>query len=159
MTAVVGIDPGGQSTGLVVRHRDTLVAHTTVLRNKRPMGWYLAEILDTASEYVSLAANAAVEAGDWLVAVEGINDPNPHVRLTNVRGLIDTATVLGAVLGRWPAVIVPPGGNGSGPLGAYPEALRPTRGQGRGRDALRHERSGWDVAGAALTVQRLEAAR
>jgi len=70
--------------------------------------------------------------------------------------------VLGAVLNEVPLhdaverlVVVPPGRNGSGPMAAYPAKLRPKAGKGRGRDNLRHERSAWDVAGAARMIVRI----
>ena len=147
----------------VVRHRDELICATTVTRDDRPLAPYLAEIISV----VGVLADDAATRGDDdpLVGIEDINPPSPHVRLINPRGLIDTATVIGAVLGRFSAdawvtaVLVPPGGNGSAPLAAYPTVLRPTRGQGKGHDVMRHCRSAWDVAGAAPALHRLENAR
>lgn len=94
------------------------------------------------------------------VAIEGVQKPSPfmgksgNVSFTNVNGLLGTAMVLGAVLAALPAIVVPPGGNGSDPMGVYPVELRPTRGKGAGGDKLRHERSAWDVAGTGMTLWR-----
>jgi hypothetical protein len=79
--------------------------------------------------------------------------------LTNVRGLLDTAIVVGVLLGRHPLILVPPGKHGKGLLLAYPRPLQPENGRGRGYDRMRHCRSAWDVAGAAMTMRKWEAAR
>lgn len=144
---VVGVDPGHSETGIVLRLGDELLEHSTVIRDDEPDGRYVDRVNAVVNTRSELHKNC-------LVAVEGVRAPNPHVgRVTNVTGLLGTAIVLGGVLAWWPdALVIPPGGNGSGPLAAYPEALRPTRGRGAGKDNLRHERSAWDVAGAALTL-------
>ncbi len=78
-----------------------------------------------------------------------------NVSFTNVSGLLGTAMVVGAVAGFFPNTIeVPPGGNGSGHMGAYPVELRPTRGKGAGGDNLRHMRSAWDVGATAGLLLR-----
>lgn len=149
---IIAVDPGGTESGIVLRRGDELVYHATIkesdpLEHIRRLLWGL----DQAYQHDPTA--------DF--AVEDVTQPNPHMGLTNVKGLIGTARTLGAVLA-WGAdadvILVPPGGNGSGPLTAYPPALRPTRGLGRGKDGLRHCRSAWDVAGAAETLLRLRGA-
>lgn len=146
-TVVLGVDPGGQYTGLVLRRGNQLIDHLTITRGHLTMAAHLANVTEAVRLHLAQAN---------LLAVEDLNDPSPHMGLTSVRGLIDTAQVLGAVLSHWPtAVVVPPGGHGSGPLLAYPRALHPTRGRGRGKDRLRHERSAWDVAGAGLIQHRI----
>lgn len=105
------------------------------------------------------------EYGADVVAVESVQKPSPfmgkqgNVSFSNVTGILGTAAVYGAVLAVLPAVEVPPGGNGSGALVAYPVELRPTRGSGAGKDKKRHMRSAWDVAGvgALLLRQRVSA--
>lgn len=90
-----------------------------------------------------------------LVAVEDLNEPTPHLGLTNVGGLIGAAMVLGAVVFAYPAaVIVPPGGHGAAPLATYPSRLVGPR-ELKGTGKLRHLRSAWDVSGAAPVVMRL----
>lgn len=153
MSAVLGIDPGGAATGLALRQGNRLLAHATVQREPaQTLTAYLSLVIQSITWYRNQANNVTL-------AVEGLNTPTPHMGVTSVRGLLDTASVLGAVLATWPTTtVVPPGGHGSAPLIAYPAELRPSRGQGRGRDALRHERSAYDVAGAAHTLHRIQEA-
>lgn len=154
-TIIVGVDPGGHDTGIVVRQRDCLLWSDTVRRSPdEPVVHYALRVLQSVE--AAIAEAAGEDAGRGLLAVEDVVDPNPHVRLTNPRGLIDTAIVVGVIVGRHPVVLVPPGGHGTGPLGWYPATLRPTRGQGRGKDRLRHVRSAWDVAGAAVVTLRMQ---
>lgn len=158
----VGVDPGGAFTGIVLRDRDRLLAHQVLERGRdntrRDPGESMASWLDRVVTMVHRFMYGDLERRHP-VAVEGLNDPSPHVRITAVRGLIDTAHVIGAVLTvESDAVVVPPAGHGSGPLAAYPPELRPTRGQGRGRDKLKHCRSAWDCALAAHRQQRIETA-
>lgn len=86
-------------------------------------------------------------------AVEGLNHPHPRMKLVNVRGLLDTARVIGW-LDVWLApsrtvLEVPPGRHGSGPLAAYPaELVGPRERSGSGK--MRHVRSAFDVAHAAV---------
>lgn len=168
---VIGIDPGGAHTGMVARAAAGLVAHVTtgalsparvdvvaarvtVDRGRgEGLDGYLRRVLEALLREV---VQHLPSLDDLLVAIEDVKEPNPHLRLTNSRGLLDTAAVLGAVacITFAPVVLVAPGGHGSGPLSAYPPELRPQRGDGRGKDALRHERSAWDVAGAGLAQWR-----
>lgn len=152
---MVGIDPGSRHTGVVVRQGDTLVDHLTLERLGKadmPDRVYLRQVV--------LTCVRLVEQHDATVAVEGVQKPSPfmgktgNVSFSNVTGILGTACVLGAVLALLPAVVVPPGGNGSGQMLAYPIQLRPTRGKGAGGDKLRHERSAWDIAGAGITMVR-----
>jgi len=141
---VVGVDPGGRQTGVVTRRGERLFYGATVTREV-PMPAYVAEVVDTIRRACGMAPG-----GDLLVvAVEGVNAPSPHLGLTNVAGLLDTAMVLGAVLHAYPeAVVVPPGGHGSAPLATYPSALV-GKGEVVGTGKRRHMRSAWDAAGAA----------
>ena len=91
------------------------------------------------------------------IAVEDVVAPNPHMGLTNVSALIETARLVGYLQAVYPVVLVPPGGHGKAPLQTYPAALvgpRETAGTGR----RRHLRSAWDVAGAASGAARIAAA-
>lgn len=147
MTPVLGIDPGGKWTGIVLRDGPRLANLVGGALVTREPEWPI-------DRWVRVVCEAVERVADWrpqapLVCIEGLNDPTPHLGLAAVRGLIDTAHVRGALLARWAAAVdVPPGKHGSGPLAAYPEALRPQRGKGRGQDRLRHVRAAWDVAGA-----------
>lgn len=155
MTAlvVVGVDPGGRHTGVVVRRGDELLYAETV---ERLAGSDRARWAVWCATLVIQAGADSLRPG--LVAVEDVRQPNPHVRLTNVAALLDTAAVVGAMGYAYPRVVlVPPGEHGRGPAAAYPAELIPARGLGRGHDWLRHVRSAWDVAGAAPALRRLEA--
>lgn len=153
---VVGIDPGGAATGIVTRDRDHPVDARLVLRlDDDDNRTYLSRVL----------AQLALGLHDAeLVAVEGVNPPTPQMGTTSVKGLLDTARILGAIEGwawtelAWDRlVVVPPGGHGSAPLRTYPPHLIGPR-ETKGTGVRRHLRSAWDVAGAARTQQRLNAA-
>lgn len=147
---VIGVDPGGVSTGIVVRDGRILVAHTTV------KGMLLSP------HYPGLVISAielAMELGTF-IALEDTTHPGWHhkgkPKPINLDGLRATERVVGAILGRFSGVIlVPPASHGQGPLEAYPEELRPSTGQGRGFDGYRHERSAHDVAVAAVMLVKL----
>jgi hypothetical protein len=158
VSVFIGVDPGSRHTGVVVRRGDELVEHQTFERvgpGEIPDRAYLRSVL--------VALTRLVDTHDALVVVEGVQKPSPfmgasgNVSFSNVSGILGTAVVFGAVVAVLPSVVVPPGGNGSGPLRAYPPELRPTRGKGAGKDKLRHERSAWDVAGAGAGMGRLKA--
>lgn len=170
---VVGVDPGGADTGIVIRRGDLLVWRATTHRRDQPLKAYLAAVVRDLADSIVGAREFVSDAGGWLLAVEDVVEPKPQIRITNVRGLLDTAIVLGAVLDsvlvltvacglgatideEMPSVIVRPGRHGQGPLAAYPEELRPTRGRGMGKDKLRHMRSAWDIAASGLDQWRLE---
>jgi hypothetical protein len=156
---IVGVDPGGAQTGIVVRaeglHRWMLVTRTT------PFDDYLREVTEGVLELKNhgrllLVDDDLHDFRDPVVAVEDINDPTPQMGVTSVRGLIDTAQVLGALAVRFTILRVPPGGHGSGPLTAYPQGLRGEQ-EKIGTGKLRHCRSAWDIAGTARTLIRQEA--
>jgi hypothetical protein len=147
---VVGVDPGGRATGVVARTGNDVAAAAVVTRcgdGVMPDAAYLNEVLDTVHDY-------AEGLGATVVAVEGVNEPswylNGKVSPANVGGLMATCVVLGAVMAVFPAaVVVAPNRHGAAPLGAYPPALRPATGKGKGHDRLRHARSAFDVAHGA----------
>ena len=156
---VVGIDPGGRDTGIVAVSPDGMV-RTAIVTNPGellplPAG-YLADILAAVEELTG--------GRHAVIRVEDVKRPSWHVAkdakrgaATNPTGLLATAQVLGAVRAVYRnAELVPPGGNGSKPLGAYPLALVGDRertspgwelktGQGK----KRHLRSAWDIANHA----------
>lgn len=163
---VLGIDPGGKSTGLVVRDRSALLASAVVERAGDETGTrgvqvgpaYVAEVLAVVAELVA-------EHAPTVVGVESVVRPNPHVNRRNGSSVIDVGPLLGASIvfgalaGAYPAAVwVPPGSNGSGPLAAYPSALvsaaeaRHGVFRSGGGSKLRHARSAWDVAGRAALI-------
>lgn len=183
-TLTVGIDPGGRQTGIVVVNGRELLA-AAVLDRDTPVGrahgyssaaWAEANL--AAIERLLLEqleptlprqrpaqiADRAIRTEQARIAVEDVVAPNPHVQradgnaLTNPDGILDTAIVLGAIVDRWPdVVIVAPGGHGSHPRGSYPPAIDLPAG-GKGSDRARHARSAYDVAQAArIAAGRLHA--
>lgn len=181
---VVGVDPGARQTGLAVAVVTgayangagvSLLGSTTVTRDDR-----IADLLEPDERYLALVLGAIRDAVTGhkpdVIAVELVSRPRQHLNGGRARGgkggaaadptaLMATATVIGAVFGRsWaPAdlVRVPPGGNGSRPVGAYPVELRGPRESLHtvGTGQLRHERSAYDVAISGSRLHRLERAR
>lgn len=172
---VLGVDPGGVDTGMVVRECDQVVYQLVAHRAADETGprgvgvgpEYLRQLTDCLEHLVEVY-------GVHLVAIEGVVRPNPHVNRRNGRSVTDpgpiiaTAIVLGHVhatataLGR-DVVWVPPGRNGSLQLAAYPAQLVSDRERAKGLNRvgdsgiLRHARSAYDVAGAGLLLARLRA--
>lgn len=162
---VVGVDPGAKDTGIcVIRGRDILATHTVATTG---------DLFPADRDYLQAVVHAVrscftpgfTDFGDFadeptLVAVESITKPNWHMgrggAAANPTALLATAEVLGAVLAHpWPVpiVAVPPGKNGSQPLGTYPPELvsaaerRAKNWQLKvGGGKLRHQRSAFDVA-------------
>ena len=156
---VIGIDPGHRETGLVVCHGPILIAHEVVTRKSygMPDREYLDRVVDAVTELRRRCLVGGLRTP--LVGLEGVQAPNPHAGMTNPTGIIGTAVVFGWVWRAFPdAIIVRPQSAGKGPLSAYPDELQPTRGDGRGRDKLRHCRSAYDIALATLNTARLGAA-
>lgn len=153
---ILGIDPGGRTTGLAVQGHNA-IAHATVVNP--------GVVLPPPREYLQAVIKAALALADDqnvdLIAVESVRRPNWHAggAAANPTGLLGTMGVYGAALAYdWPVpvVAVPPLRNGSKPLGSYPEHLvsdgerRKSGWQLRvGSGQLRHARSAWDVALAA----------
>ena len=157
---VIGVDPGHRETGLVLCVGAELVDHEVIVRkgDGMPGDEYLDRVVDAIAELRQRALAVTVQRGP-LVGLEGVQAPNPHAGMTNPTGIIGTAVVFGWVWRAFPdAIIVRPQSAGKGPLGAYPDELQPTRGDGRGRDKLRHCRSAYDIALATLNTARLGAA-
>jgi hypothetical protein len=155
---VLGVDPGAKATGVVVRYGNELAYGTTALRDKgEPVEEYAAGVVKLAAGITERFADTLV--GRPLVAIEAVLAPNVWNNgdraVLHPQSVMDTCTVAGHIAGwataeRIEVEWVRPGHNGQGFMGAYPVALRPTRGKGAGKDRLRHLRSAWDVAGAAL---------
>lgn len=150
---VLGIDPGGRESGLVVRQRDDLAAHRVVVRPDRarlPDGRYVRQVLAACTELLAIAGVGPRDP-DLIVTVEGVAYwPERQVAgkaPRDQRGLYGTAIVLGAILARWPTAELVEPGAGHGGLGAmvYPNDIKPPAG-GAGNDRLRHCRSAWDVS-------------
>lgn len=95
-----------------------------------------------------------------LVACEDLNSPTAHMGLTSVRGLLDTATVIGGLMRAFGdmLILVPPAGFGKAPLQTYPTALVGPS-EKRGKGCLQHARAAWDQSFAAADMARQEAGR
>lgn len=124
MTAWIGVDPGGASTGLVVIHNGRLRARSTIERGspqpKMRRGstpaegiidtFYLHCILDELQDGLRLLASDRldVERGglnaDWSsrLAIEDVRAPSVHVggkvQVVNPVGIIGAGIVAGAVM-------------------------------------------------------------
>lgn len=158
---IIGVDPGGRQTGLVVRYGDNCLAADLVTRDGPelfPGADYLAEVVDAIGGLIVYASQDLPELADAApprIAVEGVVHPSGHVRMINAAGLLGTATVLGAVLAMFPsAFVVAPAGHGAGPRSAYPLKLWPPT-EKRGAGKCRHLRSAWDIAEAGAFLARL----
>jgi hypothetical protein len=148
---VIGVDPGGRETGVVLRANRECARAVVVVRELDEFGPYLREVVELLAE---LGADHPVDVRPLLL-VEGISHPGGRNREgkvdpINVSGLVDAGKVLGAILYAYPGAIeVPPGGHGKGPLLAYPPELVGAR-ERAGAGRLRHARSAWDVSFAAV---------
>lgn len=158
-TLIVGVDPGGKTTGVIARQRQELLVAELVVNDDAPevSAGYLREVLTVLD---SLVVRARQRKLSLFVAVEDVIEPNPHLGIANMRGLLATAQVLGAVR-CWSEdtcdiVVVRPGGHGSAPLRSYPPALVGDREGRAGTGKLRHARSAWDIAAAGVTERMLQ---
>jgi hypothetical protein len=148
---VLGVDPGGKWTGMVLRaHTGDVIVNVLGIRDDdEPIHEYGAAMRETLFE---LGDGHQIDA----IALEGLTEPNPHMGMINVGGLLDTAVVYGAI-GAWPwpvpVYIVEPGGHGSAPLAAYPGELIGER-EKKGTGVLKHCRSAWDIAGVGCVMHR-----
>ena len=154
--AILGVDPGGRQTGVVVvDDRGRLRGRATVRRPAKVRDGRL-DVAYLAAVTAEVAAGVAVARGAELavdvVAVEDVRRPTPQAgaRPTNPAGIIAASGVAGAVLawaaGRGLTVeLVAPARHGKAPRQTYPDELR------------EHERSAWDVAHAARAALALTA--
>jgi hypothetical protein len=176
---VVGIDPGAATTGIVARHRDTLLSFSTVTRDwSMPLADYARLVLDRAGGLGSVAGRAYQlyrhrSSGELLWAVEDYQTPTPHLGEVAPQQIAETCWLVGyltaALREETPqgprshadVVLVAPAAHGRQPYGTYPDELttaaeqRQPRLKAAGRNTLvSHCRSAWDIAGAAETLRR-----
>jgi hypothetical protein len=154
MRPVVGVDPGAKTTGIVLRHGNDLLGHWTVtnpLYPALPQDYLHTVIAVVAGAHAGETVGPVVPGfRDPLIAVEAVEPPNPHMGMISVVAILHTATVLGALRGRFDCVLVDPGKNGSLALQFYPPELVGPRERGPySNGKARHTRSAWDVAGKA----------
>ena len=145
---LLGVDPGGRETGIVLR--DGRALHRWMLITREgDLDVYCKEVAEAVGELVAWSSDPPT------IVVEDLNEPSGHMGIVGTKGLLDTAQVLGGLATLFDIVRVPPGGHGSGPLKAYPAPLvgdREIKGAGR----LRHCRSAWDIAGYGLYSGRIK---
>lgn len=156
---ILAVDPGGAHTGIAFVSGDELLGHVTVeLGHKfdpaNPVD------LDYAASVVGSAELLLRHHGPTnVLALEAVTPPSPHLGTTNPAGAIAIGFLIG-YLAAWGyerleldpdagVLVIDTEGHGKQRLEVYPPALRPTRGQGKGKDLLRHARSAYDVALAA----------
>lgn len=161
--AVVGIDPGCRETGLVARQGRHLVGAWLIARDDGsalPTASYCAEVLDGVQVAIARVSRYGSDVWAPFLAVEGLvvprgRNPQGEAMVMDVTGLLGTAVVLGAILAVHPDIrVIQPGSHGSLPRGAYPAALFGPREQ-KGHGKLRHCRSAWDIAEAAIRRGRM----
>lgn len=154
MTVFVGVDPGGTWTGIIARESDRLLDAEILHRTpgEPDVGW-AARVIATID---ILAAEHEHGPSGLVVAVETVVAPTGHLGKINLSGLLGTAMIFGAIIGRYPAAVtVAPAGHGSAGLAAYPHGLRTQR-EKVGTGQWRHARSAWDIAGAAQYLARVD---
>lgn len=168
---VMGIDPGGAHTGIVLRKSRTLIGHLLIERAKsktgarEPVEQYALRVADQALALALEAPKLAVVTFKIERVVPPVWYRNGQRNPVNPANLIDVAIVAGAVAARvateatakqvrW----VRPGGHGKTPdvpagerldrfmAAKYPAELLPARRGGKYTDGLRHCRSAWDVS-------------
>jgi hypothetical protein len=150
---VLGVDPGGRSTGLCLCDGREVIGWRLVEREPASaFDFYLAAVIRNVQFFRYLQGKARI-------AVEDLVDPNPHLGITAVRGLLDTAQVIGAIRATFGVTMVRPGGHGSNLLKSYPPELIGPKEGAAGKGKMRHVRSAFDVAQAYAMTARLEARR
>jgi hypothetical protein len=147
---VLGVDPGGRTTGLCLCDGREVLGWQLVKRGTQPFDTYLMNVLGRISG-LALSGQA--------IAVEDLVDPNPHLGITAVRGLLDTAQVIGAIRATLDVTMIRPGGHGSNILRSYPPELVGPREGPSGKGKMRHVRSAFDIAQAYAMTARMEARR
>ncbi|EGD24683.1 hypothetical protein HMPREF0724_11801 [Prescottella equi ATCC 33707] len=158
-TVVLGIDPGGRSTGLCLIIGRDVVEHQVVVNAAEKMLpielTYVHEVLGAMATMVERTALVV----DVTIAVEDVVRPSWHMKgraAADPSALLATAQILGACVAFDPTmrtVLVRPRGNGSRALGEYPTALVSAAERRKdgwrtriGTGQLRHARSAYDVA-------------
>lgn len=170
----IGIDPGGTWTGIVLRDGGELVGWDVIRRDGDettlgPGPRYVDQVVASVGELVRGRDGVRVAMEDVTPPTGFAGGRRAPIDPAHVMGL---AYVAGGVASRLAPLVVPAGKNGGRPLSMYPAELvthaerirkHPQglhRAAGRGcADGRHHARSAWDVAGAAVLVARVEAAR
>jgi len=148
---VLGLDPGGRYTGVVIRDGDVPLLASTLVRPERtdPTEW-ARTLPDRVRAEIDGFSPVAT-------AIEGLRAPKGFkggARASlNPEHVMNAAITLGALAHGFPdALIVPPGGNGSQHYTHYPASLLGRRpkdllGSSNGAKSRAHEQSAYDIAG------------
>ena len=183
--AWVGIDPGYNDTGIVIRRGTVLVYHAIVHRDHDEATVDAKRGIQVGPRYGMALAVAVWDVVEMVcrtdgpepvrVAVEDLTAPCGHVkarsgdpRLVQPRHLAGAAKALAYVelavsqLVHAHLVRVPPAKHGQHLLSAYPNALvtaaerqHGTARTARHNAALNHCRAAWDIAGGGPTADRI----
>ena len=154
---ILAIDPGSRNTGLVVRHREELVAWRLHVRNgtgRMPDGPALRSVLTACTDLLRESGVDPRDRDSYVVGVETLAYwPERDGSRRHQGDLYGTAMVYAAVLTRWPDAVVVDSGRGVATLHpqSYPEPIRPPV-NGAGKDKLNHVRAAWDHSHAAETL-------
>jgi Holliday junction resolvasome RuvABC endonuclease subunit len=155
---ICAIDPGSRYTAFAVRDTkgatlDDQLLGWRVIDRKNLEHQDLTSWLRQVTQYAGhlLQTHAPVRC-----VIEAVTAPNPHLGMTNPAGIIETASVLGAIVGMYGAVIIPAGSYGA-PVAsrsilraAYPtELVGPRETTGAGKGIRQHARAAFDLAAAA----------
>ena len=161
MAIVLGIDPGGAATGMVLRERDTVHAHAVIERRKLTELAYLRAVADAIAPLAGQIDH---------VAVEGLVAPSTHIggkkQLIKPEHVMNVSVAYGYVLSLLvhvldlEPIIVRPDGHGSRHEALsldvrrlYPAELIGPREGPAGTGILRHARSAWDIAGTVRAIR------
>lgn len=155
---VLGFDPGGRNTGIVLRDGETLTGWSLEVRKgngRMPDGRYLRQVLAAATALLDAAGVDPRDRDAYVVGIEGVAywpEKDPKAR-RDQRGLYGTSMVLGAILARWWDATIVDSGRGVAHFHpqSYPDAIRPPI-NGAGKDRLVHVRAAWDHSHAAETL-------
>lgn len=161
MAVILGIDPGGAATGMVLRERDKVRAYAVIERRKVTELAYLRSVADAIEPLAGQIDH---------VAVEGLVAPSPYIggkkQLIRPEHVMNVSVAYGWVLSvlvnvlDLEPIIVRPDGHGSRHEALsldvrrlYPADLIGPREGPAGTGILRHARSAWDIAGTVRAVR------
>lgn len=166
----VGIDPGGQTTGIVAIIGKNLVGHTLCRRDTQPLAQFAVSV---GAKVNAIVYDLLNENQSVTVKIEEVVPPKGRVKgkraAINPGSLIGVSMVYGAILNelasiadhlspRLAIVLIAPRKHGSTPAtltgqrlheymhGRYPQALLPSAPDAKYSDIMRHCRSAYDIA-------------
>lgn len=159
-TTIIAVDPGGAACGLVKLTttasdalRPAYVDHRLI---ERADGEPIESVARRCCKAVGELVGDPETAGDWFVACEALNEPNPRLGIIRTRGLLDTSHVIGALAVLFHPQMVRPYKHGGMYAEWYPdELIGPREDRRKLTGKLRHCRSAYDVGCAAAAIRSL----